>query len=247
MLHTAFSRLIENNPNKTELYFLGIAGWGEEEVFRRELAFIQQQFSQFFDGTDRSIFLVNSRRSVDEYPVATTSSIRRSILQLADKMDSEEDVLWIYASSHGGEDATLSLGHSGIQLNDLSAESLKEFLDESAIKHKVIVISACYSGSFIEPLKDDHTVIITSAAKDKTSFGCADDSTFTYFGKAFLKHSLAKNADFFQAFNHAKLLIDEWEKEQELGSSEPQIHSTTASQKKLELWRTDFSKHKFSH
>jgi Peptidase C13 family len=31
----------------------------------------------------------------------------------------------------------------------------------------VLVVSACYSGSFIDTLKDDHTLIITAAAANR--------------------------------------------------------------------------------
>jgi len=46
-------------------------------------------------------------------------------------------------------------------------------LVDSNIKWKVLVVSACYSGGFVEPLKDANTVVITAADDKSSSFGCA--------------------------------------------------------------------------
>ena len=62
---------------------------------------------------------------------------------------------------------------------------LKSALDKSGIRWRVIVVSACYSGTFINALKDPYTMIITASKADKASFGCTDDADMTYFGRAF--------------------------------------------------------------
>ena len=36
-------------------------------------------------------------------------------------------------------------------------------LNDSGVKWKIVVISACFSGGYIEPLKDDHSLIVTAA------------------------------------------------------------------------------------
>jgi hypothetical protein len=54
----------------------------------------------------------------------------------------------------------------------------------------VLVINACYSGGFIETLRDDSSMVITSARTDRTSFGCGTQSEITYFGRAFLSEAL---------------------------------------------------------
>ena len=48
---------------------------------------------------------------------------------------------------------------------------LRETLDKSGIRWRVIVISACYSGSFIPAFTVSDTLIITASAADKTSLG----------------------------------------------------------------------------
>ena len=40
-------------------------------------------------------------------------------------------------------------------------------LDKAGVKWRVLVVSACHSGSFIDTLKDDHTLITAAAANRK--------------------------------------------------------------------------------
>ncbi len=84
-------------------------------------------------------------------------------------------MLFLSLSSHGSKDGEISVRNGMLALNDLSASDLAAALRESGIKWKVIVVSACYAGKFIEPLRDDNTIIIAAAAADRTSFGCSDD------------------------------------------------------------------------
>ena len=81
-----------------------------------------------------------------------------------------------------------------LPLRDLTGEALADALRASGIKWRVIVISACHSGAFIESLKDPYTMVITAAAPDRTSFGCSDDRDLTYFGEAFFRDSLPQAA-----------------------------------------------------
>ena len=98
----------------------------------------------------------------------------------------------------------------------------KAFAD-AEIKNKVIIISACYSGSFIPALRSDDTLIMTAASAEKTSFGCSNEREWTYFGDALFNHAFKNTRSMKQAFSEAKDLIKKWETEQNLTPSEPQI------------------------
>lgn len=237
LLEKQLAKVAAGDNTKIELYTLGVAAYGSEEVFSRELNFIENYFKQNFANQPQSIYLGNSRRSLDDRPLATITSVKRSLSTLAAKMNVDQDILFLYITTHGSENKTLSFEHRGLSLPDLSADDLNTLLDESGIKWKVVVISACYSGGFIEVLEDDHTLILTSAASDKTSFGCADDRLFTYFGKAFFKEALPIASSFVEAFDMAAVMIEEWEAEQEISASNPQISSPKLITDYLQQWR----------
>jgi len=237
LLEKQLAQVASGDNKKIELYTLGVAAYGSEEVFTRELNFIEHYFEQNFGNQLQSIYLGNSRRSLDKRPLATITSVKRSLNTIADKMDVDQDILFLYITSHGSKNKTLSFDQKGLSLPDLSADDLGTLLDESGIKWKVVVISACYSGSFIEALEDEHTLILTSAASDKTSFGCSDDRLFTYFGKAFFKEALPQASSFEEAFDMAAAMIKEWEAEQDITASNPQISSPKLITDYLQQWR----------
>ncbi len=221
----ALAAVQPSDPDKIELYSVVVAAYGTQEVFRRESKFIENLFSTQYGNRSTSVYLTNSQRSMNENPLATLTSIKQAILDVANKMDKNKDILFLYITSHGSKDKKISLTHSGLGLGDIDAKWLGEILKSTGIKHKVIVLSACYSGGFIDDLKDDQSIVITSAAADRTSFGCGDDSHFTYFAKAYFKEALASKIDFVAAFYKAKTLVNEWEKSEKQKESNPQIYT----------------------
>lgn len=112
-----------------------------------------------------------------------------------------------------------------LQLDSLTPRMLRDMLDEAKIKWRIIVISACYSGGFVDALKDDHTLVMTASAADRTSFGCGNESNATYFGDALFQHALRFEDSFEKAFEVAKARIAEREKaEGQSPPSDPQIY-----------------------
>jgi len=104
---------------------------------------------------------------------------------------------------------------------------------DSGIKWKVIVISACFSGGFIEPLKDDNTLIITAADAFHSSFGCEYDSDYTWFSQAFYDEALSETFSFVEAFEAAKEAVGDRERAEGYPPSNPQMSIGGAMRKKL--------------
>jgi hypothetical protein len=247
LLDKTLASLQARTPGRANLYLLAVAGDGSQEVFRREVEFVQQQFAARFGTAGRTVALVNSRTTIASAPMATVSSIRESLQAIAARMNRDEDILFLFLTSHGSRDHVLTLHENGMQLPGLSAATLATLLKESGIRWKAVVVSACYSGGFIEPLQDGQTLVIAAARGDRTSFGCADENDFTYFGRAFFKESLPKAASFQDAFQNAKLLIDEWDRKEARKPSEeehslPQLSSTPAINARLERWWAQFKR-----
>ena len=239
LLDEALDRLMPSQPGRINLYLLAVAGDASQEVFRREVAFVRNQFDRDFGTRGHSLALINSRSTVDSAPMATVTSIRESIRAIAARMDRENDILFLFLTSHGGHDHDLKLNQNAMALRVLWPKDLAQMLQDSGIRWKVVLVSACYSGGFIEPLKSDSTMVITASHKDRTSFGCADENDFTYFGRAFFKEALPKSDSFFDAFNKAQALVGEWEQKDKTPAAErslPQIYSPVAVSEQLKRW-----------
>ena len=216
-----------------DAYFLGFAGFGEQPVFAQEITLAANRIDERYGIGDRRILLVNDRRDYDRHPLASPSALARAINGIAARMDREDDVLFLALSSHGKKDPHLVITNGALPLDELTGEALARTLNESGIRWKVLVISACYSGAFIEHLRDENTVVITAAAPDKMSFGCNDKRELTYFGEAFYRDALPGAASLRAAFDAAAAKIAAREHAEGLVPSQPQAHFGAAIERKL--------------
>jgi hypothetical protein len=119
------------------------------------------------------------------------------------------------------------LQQPGLDLPNLSPEDFATMLKPLKAQRKVLVVSACYSGHWVDQLKDSNTLILTSARKDRTSFGCGDDSEMTWFTKALYQSVGLNLADPAAMSEQVNQQIRIWEKEigmEEERWSYPQIH-----------------------
>ena len=249
-LDRALAALAPRDPKKINMYLLAVAGDGSQEVFRREVEFVQEQFDRDFGTRGRSLALINSRSTVDSAPMATLTSIRESLHGVAGRMDKERDILFLFLTSHGSRDHEITLDQNGMELRGLPAKELGAALKESGIRWKVVVVSACFAGGFIDAIKDEHTLVIAAARHDRTSFGCSDDNDFTYFGRAFFKDALPRSSSFEEAFQKAKVLVEQWEaddiahsaKDDKIEHSLPQMHDPVPVKKYLQRWQAQLPK-----
>src|SRR5262249_36595298 len=140
-----------------------------------------------------------------------------------------------YLTSHGSREAGIYV-HTGVTPadNDLAPDNVRSALDDAGIRWRIVIVSACYAGVFVEPLKSDTTLIITAADSLNTSFGCADDRDLTYFGEAFLRDALPKAPSLETAFEQARKEIAERETEEKLMPSNPQMWVGASMARKLE-------------
>ncbi len=254
LLDRALKSLRPRREGRVNMYVLAVAGDGSQEVFRREVDFVDKAFASRFDTAGRTVKLINSRHTAASAPMATMTSIDRSLKAIAARMNRAEDILFLFLTSHGSENHELSLT-AGVPLRNLLAADLGRMLKESGIRWKVVVVSACYSGGFIDKIRDDHTLVITAARHDRRSFGCADENDFTYFGRAFFKEALPKAKSFQDAFGKAEALVNEWESADASEAAKsgnqdaqgkddprslPQIATTPAVEAHLKRWWRQF-------
>ena len=202
-------------------YFLGVAGAGYQDVFKSEIERIKEQFDTRFGTFGRSLALINNPATRTEAPIASRTSMELALHRIGQQMNRESDVLFLYMTSHGLSNQ-FEMENAPLDLKDVDPKWLKETLDKSGIRWRVIVISACYSGSFVPALQDDNTLIITASAADRASFGCSNEADYTYFGRAFFDQAMRENNSIGAAFEQSKATVAQWETAQGFEASEPQ-------------------------
>jgi len=238
LLDDAIAKLKPQTPGKVDLYVVAFAGDAEEDVFRNEAEYVEQLFTKRLDAEGHVLVLENNAATVATRPLATLTNLTWALDDIAKKMDPAEDILLVYLTTHGSRDHQLLVDLDPLPLDQIAPSDLADALQtKPGIRWKVLVVNACYSGGFVDALRDDSTMVITSARADRTSFGCGADSDITYFGKAFLAEALNKTASIPDAFAQAKKSVSEWEDADKEEHSEPQIASTRSIEAKLEAWQ----------
>lgn len=203
-------------------WFVGFAGVAEEKVFAEEIRLAARVVGAKYGTSARSLLLLNDRRDLDSAPLATLTGLAYVLDRLGARMDREHDTLFLALSSHGSGDPLLSVSVGELPLLQVDGKSLRAALDAAGIKWRVILISACYAGAFIEPLKNPETVVIAAAAPDRTSFGCSNERDLTWFGEAFYRDALPLAGSLEEAFTRAKAAIAARERVEDVEPSEPQ-------------------------
>lgn len=234
MLERAEQRLLPQRPGVADLYFVGFGGYAFQDVFMKEVNFTKNLFDRRFDTEGRSVALINNVKTTETDPIASAHNLNHVLKHVGSVMDKEEDVLFLFLTSHGGRKEGVSVSFWPLSLNELPPAKLKTMLDESGIKWRVVVVSACYSGVYLSALKDEHTLIMTAASAERNSFGCSNENDFTYFGNALFNKELQHTFSFTQAFREAAKHIAERELKEALEPSQPQMVSTPAVEEKLQ-------------
>jgi hypothetical protein len=211
LIEQALARVAKGREGVRELYFVGFAPDASQDVFVKEMRYVKKLFEERFGTSGRSIALVNSQDALEEFPIASVTNLSRALERVARSMNGDEDTLFLFLSAHGYPDHRLSAVQPPLELAPLTPTALSRMLHEAGIKWRVIVVSACYSGGFIEPLKDANSVVITASAPDRTSFGCEPGRDFTYFGQAYFRDALAQTRSFTRAFEAARAGVEKME------------------------------------
>lgn len=233
MLDTRLAALQPQRAGIVDLYFVGFAPDGTQDVFGKELRTVSNLMSQRFDAAGRTLLLSNDPPTLGELPIASVTNLGIALEHIGSVMDADEDLLFLYISTHGSQDGELTVDLPPLELYQIRPAALARMLQASGIKWKVLVISACYSGSFIEPLKDDNTLIITATDAFNQSFGCGNGEKLTWFGKAYFDDALRRTRSFTEAFGLARKEVAQRERQQRYTASNPQIYVGAAMREKL--------------
>ena len=152
--------------------------------------------------------------------VASVETLRDALTTAASRMDRENDVLFVFLTSHGSPEGVAI--KAGKRRGILSPWQLGALLRETNAHQKVLIISACYSGVFTA-LADAGTAVITAADAEHPSFGCEPSATWTYFGRAFFSQAMTRTSNLRDTFSLARSLVSARERRQGYEPSNPQM------------------------
>ena len=189
--------------------------WADQSVFENEAKGAADIIAKRFGGTD-VVVRVNNRWETQ----ATNETVASTLDAVAKTMDAENDIL--RDDFHFPWLARRPCGEGRFRRRNALALAAAATLRYTGVKHRVIIVSACYSGIFL-PLAGPDTLVITAADATHPSFGCRDGAEWTYFGDAFFNNAMRRATRPAQAFNIARDLVRKRELSEGFEPSNPQI------------------------
>lgn len=193
---------------------VSFALFGDQGVFKSEAIGAAQVVAGLFETGPINVEY-NSKKGGNATIAALTSSLEAA----AKRLDAEKDVLFLIPTSHGSPDG-LAI-KAGRRTETLTPSRLGNMRAKTGVRHKVVVISACYSGVFIPRLANRDVLVITAADANHPSFGCQDKAKWTYFGDAFFNVALRKAVSLKDAFLDARSLVRKRELREHFEPSNP--------------------------
>ncbi len=221
-LTTALSGLAPQRPGTVDSYVVSIA-LDSDPVFGREAREAARVLGRRYDAEGRTIVLAAPDGNGDDsLPRGSLTSLSIALARVAEVMDPAEDVLVLFATSHGLPTGIVYYyGDQGY--GSMSPLRLSNLLGELRITNRLLIMNSCFSGTFLRSLSSPTSVVISAAAADRTSFGCTPSNDWTYFGDAFINRALRRPQPLNDAFNQARTKIGQWEGDIGITPSEPQI------------------------
>lgn len=220
-LARALATLAPQRKGIVDAYVLSVA-LDSDSVFGREARQAGKVLARRYDAVGRTIVLGGSDGSAPSpLPMGSPQNLEAALARVAEVMDPAEDVLVLYATSHGAPFGMVyNDGNEGY--GAISPTRLSRLFDSLRIHRRLLIVSACYSGVFVPVLSGPQTAIFSAAASDRSSFGCMAENDWTFFGDAMINRALRKPQPLAAAAAEAIAQIGEWERHGDLKPSMPQ-------------------------
>lgn len=138
----------------------------------------------------------------------------------------------LYFTSHGAPDHMVF--GEGEMTTDVMANLVRR---TCGARPTVVIVSACYSGQFVDALEGPNRMVLTAARRDRTSFGCGAGERYPWFDGCVLE-TLPTAADFLALAAGTRACVAR--KEAEAGvalPSEPQLFVGAEMQMRLPTLR----------
>ena len=168
----------------TGLTYKGVLATGDDSItaFDSARKVVKGQF--LARGMQPGNLIELSRKSSEQVGGVRATTVAGIEQAMGDLSVADGDACILFITSHGSRQAWYIRGSNG-----LSPDKLDQILSASCgSRPTVALVSACYSGIFIDSLARPNRVVLTAASPVNTSFGCSPEATYTYWDGCLITH-----------------------------------------------------------
>ena len=134
LIDAALDRMAPSRSGRHELYFVGMAPYASQDVFKREINSVLGIVDERLGTAGRSLVMINHRDTLQSIPLATVSNLERVLWRLAQIMDTNKDILMLFITTHGSELAVAL--HKAAARHLFENMDPKQSLDQAAEEFK---------------------------------------------------------------------------------------------------------------
>lgn len=203
------------------IIFAGFAMHSQSKAFRNDVLLAEQRVKEI-DPNALMLKLANpARDQPTDWPQATAENFALVMSKTAEVARPRDRVL-LFISTHSNP-GLLNISAGGKNLQPLTPQALSDALAPLNKVPVLVVLSACYSGSFVEPLKAPNRVVITATDARRTSFQCKYSGNHTPFAEALFGQAGGASLSVTDWMGEAQKSIAAQEKRRKLPASQPRI------------------------
>ena len=178
---------------------VALALWSDP-VFRSEAEGAAKVLAKRYGHGGPVVVRFNTPSAMVNGPAGIAAALKLA----ARGVDPARDVLILLLTTHGSPEGMADKGGGRIGL--VTPDALKGILDASPFRHRVVIVSACYAGTYTALASPD-TLVMTAADSTHPSFGCRPEAHWTYFGDALFDRALRRDASLPAAFADARAIV----------------------------------------
>lgn len=194
-----------------------------DPVFNREAREAGRVLSRRFGADGRTIVLAADDGPSKASAPGSINHLAIALAATAEVMDRNEDVLVLYSTSHGHPTGGLVYKDVARGIGALPPAKLAQLIDAPGFRNRLLIIQACYSGQFVEPLAAERTIVATASTADRPSFGCSAGNDWTLYGHALINLAMREPQPLEAQFRRAAEIVAEEEQKAGLPPSNPQL------------------------
>ena len=203
------------------IIFAGFAMHSQAKAFRNDVLLAEQRVKEI-DPNALMLKLANPARDQrTDWPQATAENFALVMSKTAEVARPQDRVL-LLISTHGNP-GLLNINVGGKHLLPLNAKTLSAALAPLGKVPTMVVLSACFSGAFVEPLKAPNRVVLTATDVHRTTFNCRYNGENTPFAEALFGQEGAQIRSVTDWMEEAQKSIAAQEKRRKLTPSRPRM------------------------
>lgn len=203
------------------IIFAGFAMHSQSKAFRNDVLLAEQRVKEI-DPNALMLKLANpAHDQPTDWPQATAENFALVMSKTAEVARPRDRVL-LFISTHSNP-GLLNISAGGKNLQPLTPQALSDALAPLNKVPVLVVLSACYSGAFVEPLKAPNRVVITATDARRTSFQCKYSGNHTPFAEALFGQAGGASLSVTDWMGEAQKSIAAQEKRRKLPASQPRI------------------------